>query len=45
MPIGPAMQEVWAYGGDMIIKALAGVRTPEEIVAETTALINDAIGP
>jgi len=45
MPIGPAMQEVWAYGGDMIIKALAGVNTPQEIVAETTALINDAIGP
>ena len=45
MPIGPAMQEVWAYGGDMIIKALTGVSTPEEIVAETTALINDAIGP
>ncbi len=45
MPIGPGMQEVWAYGGDMLVKALAGVSPPEQIVAETTALINDAVAP
>jgi arabinogalactan oligomer/maltooligosaccharide transport system substrate-binding protein len=45
MPIGPGVQEVWAYGGDMIVKALAGVSPPEQIVAETTALINDAVAP
>lgn len=45
MPIGSGMQEVWAYGGDMIVKALAGVSPPAQIAAETTALINDAIAP
>jgi maltose-binding protein MalE len=44
MPTTPEMNEVWAYGGDMIIKALTGVAEPTTIVAETTALINEANG-
>lgn len=44
MPIGPEMAEVWAYGGDMLLKALTGVAPPPAIVAETTALINEANG-
>lgn len=44
MPILPEMEEVWTYGGDMIVKALSGSAPPAVIVAETTALINDANG-
>lgn len=44
MPIGPHMDAVWTYGGDMIVKALTGSAAPVQIVAETTALINDANG-
>lgn len=42
MPTMPEMAEVWGYGGDMVIKALTGVAPPPAIVAETTALINEA---
>lgn len=42
MPTTPEMAEVWAYGGDMLLKALTGVAPPPAIVAETTALINEA---
>jgi arabinogalactan oligomer / maltooligosaccharide transport system substrate-binding protein len=44
MPITPEMSEVWTYGGDMILKALTSVAPPPAIVAETTALINEANG-
>ena len=44
MPTTPEMTEVWAYGGDMLLKALTGVAPPPAIVAETTALINEANG-
>jgi arabinogalactan oligomer/maltooligosaccharide transport system substrate-binding protein len=44
MPTTPEMNNVWAYGGDMIIKALTGVAEPPAIVAETTTLINEANG-
>jgi maltose-binding protein MalE len=44
MPTTPEMNEVWTYGGDMIIKALTGVADPPVIVAETTTLINEANG-
>lgn len=42
MPTSAEMKEVWAYGGDMLLKALTGVSPPPAIVAETTALINEA---
>ena len=44
MPTTPEMDNVWAYGGDMLIKALSGVNAPTTIVAETTTLINEANG-
>lgn len=36
------MEQVWGYGGDMLLKVLAGDQDPAAVVAETTALINDA---
>jgi ABC-type glycerol-3-phosphate transport system substrate-binding protein len=44
MPLRAEMQEVWGYGGDMLLKVLAGVAPPPAVVAETTALINEANG-
>lgn len=44
MPTNAEMKEVWAYGGDMLLKALTSVAPPPAIVAETTALINEANG-
>jgi arabinogalactan oligomer/maltooligosaccharide transport system substrate-binding protein len=44
MPTTPEMDEVWTYGGDMIIKALTGVAEAPAIVVETTTLINEANG-
>ena len=44
MPSRPETEQALSYGGDMLIKALNGVADPQETVAETTALINDATG-
>ena len=44
MPLIPEMNEVWGYGGDMLIKALNGVAEANEVVQETTTLINEANG-
>jgi maltose-binding protein MalE len=44
MPTRPEMDQVWGYGGDMLIKTLTGLTPPPAIVAETTALINEANG-
>jgi maltose-binding protein MalE len=44
MPTTAEMNHVWTYGGDLLIKALAGVSEPSAIVAETTTLINEANG-
>jgi maltose-binding protein MalE len=44
MPTTPAMNEVWTYGSDLIVKALTGVAEPPVIVKETTTLINEANG-
>lgn len=44
IPLIPEMQEVWGYGGDMLIKALNGVAEPGQVVQETTTLINEANG-
>lgn len=44
MPISPAMNDIWTYGSDMIIKSITGVAEPASIVAETATLINEATG-
>ncbi len=44
-PEQPAMQAVWGYGGDMLIKVLSGNMEPAAAVAETVALINEEITP
>lgn len=44
MPISPAMNDIWTYGSDMIIKSITGVAEPATIVAETATLINEAAG-
>ncbi|MBX3000233.1 MAG: extracellular solute-binding protein [Caldilineaceae bacterium] len=41
-PHRPEMVEVWGYTGDMVLKVLGGVLTPEEAVIEATTLINEA---
>jgi arabinogalactan oligomer / maltooligosaccharide transport system substrate-binding protein len=41
-PHRPEMAEVWSYTGDMLLKVINGVLTPEEAVIEATALINEA---
>ncbi len=42
MPTNPEMAEVWGYGGDMLLKVLDADMDPTAVVAETTALVNDA---
>jgi arabinogalactan oligomer/maltooligosaccharide transport system substrate-binding protein len=44
MPANPEMANVWGYGGDMILKVLNEVDDPQQIVIETTTLINEANG-
>jgi len=44
MPTQPEMEEVWGYGGDMLIKVLNGVLEPRQAVVEAAALINDVNG-
>jgi len=44
MPNIPEMQQVWGYGGDMVIKVVAGDADPVATVKQTAALINEANG-
>jgi len=44
IPTRPEMDAVWGYAGDMIVKTLNGVMTPEEAVVEAAALINEENG-
>lgn len=44
-PWQPAMESVWGYGGDMLIKVLAGSVDPAAAVAETVALIVEESTP
>jgi len=44
-PAQPQMDAVWGYGGDMLIKVLAGDMDPAAAVSETVALINDETQP
>jgi hypothetical protein len=38
------MEQVWGYGGDMLIKVLGGSVEPIPAARETAALINDVTG-
>ena len=44
MPHQPEMEAVWGYAGDMFIKVLNNVMSPEAAATETAALINEANG-
>ncbi|MBK8049410.1 MAG: hypothetical protein IPK16_21210 [Anaerolineales bacterium] len=44
MPAIPEMQQVWGYGGDLLIKVVDGDADPTAAVKETNALINEANG-
>lgn len=40
----PEMENVWGYGGDLLLKVLAGDQDPVAAVVETATLINEANG-
>ena len=42
MPTRPEMEQVWGYGGDMLLKVVNDVLAPADAVAEAAALINEA---
>ena len=44
MPTLPEMEQVWGYGGDMLLKAINDVAELDAIVVETATLINEANG-
>lgn len=44
LPMIPEMQAVWGYGGDLLLRVLAGVEDPTTVVSETATLINEANG-
>ncbi|MCE7986536.1 MAG: extracellular solute-binding protein [Caldilinea sp. CFX5] len=43
-PMIPEMKEVWGYGGDLLLRVLAGDEEPTTVVADATTLINEANG-
>ncbi len=43
-PALPEMEQVWGYGGDMLVKVLGGAVEPADAARETAALINDVTG-
>lgn len=43
-PMIPEMNEVWGYGGDLLLRVLAGNEKPTQVVAEAATLINEANG-
>ncbi len=44
LPTLPEMEQVWGYGGDMLLKVVDGGADPAATVQETTALLNEANG-
>jgi len=44
IPMIPEMKEVWGYGGDLLLRVLAGDEDPAGVVTEATTLINEANG-
>lgn len=43
-PMIPEMKEVWGYGGDLLLRVLAGAEDPAQVVTEAATLINEANG-
>ena len=43
-PMIPEMKEVWGYGGDLLLRVLAGDEEPTKVIADATTLINEANG-
>lgn len=43
-PAQPETEQVWGYGGDMLVKVLGGAVAPIAAARETAALINDVTG-
>lgn len=43
-PMIPEMEEVLGYGGDLLLRVLAGEEEPTKVVKETATLINEANG-
>ncbi len=43
-PAVAEMEQVWGYGGDMLVKVLGGTVEPIQAARETAALINDVTG-
>lgn len=43
-PAFAEMEQVWGYGGDMLVKVLGGSMSAPAAVTETTALINEETG-
>ena len=44
IPMIPEMKEVWGYGGDLLLRVLAGDEDPAQVVGEAVTLINEANG-
>ncbi len=44
LPMIPEMEEVWGYGGDLLLRVLAGDEEPAKVVIEIATLINEANG-
>ncbi len=44
LPMIPEMTEVWGYGGDLLLRILAGDEDPAIVVVEIATLINEANG-
>ena len=44
LPARPEMDEVWGYGGDLLLRTLGGEEEPTTILSETVTLINEANG-
>jgi len=44
LPMIPEMEEAWGYGGDLLLRVLAGAEDPTKVVKETATLINEANG-
>lgn len=44
LPMIPEMAEAWGYGGDLLLRVLAGKENPAQVVTETATLINEANG-
>ena len=44
LPMIPEMEETWGYGGDLLLRVLAGDEDPSKVIKEIATLINEANG-